>query len=103
MYSKIECGKRLRQLREATGKTQQEVAQETSISVDTLRKVEQGRSMASAWFIDVLSRYYNVSTDYIITGKDKIKIEISESPDSSTSEKEIIVGRIVSDLKKLVE
>lgn len=69
MYDKMECGKRLKQLREAIGKTQQEVAQELSISVDTLRKLEQGKRMPSAWIIDILGNYYKTSTDYIISGK----------------------------------
>lgn len=40
MYNKRDCGNRLRQLREAINKTQQEVADEIGISVDTICKVE---------------------------------------------------------------
>lgn len=103
MYDKIECGKRLKLLREATKKTQQEVAQDLSISVDTLRKLEQGKRMPSAWIIDILGNYYQTTTDYIISGKSKTQIQDSEQQNSTSSEKKIILERIMEDLKKLVE
>lgn len=103
MYDKIECGKRLKQLREAIGKTQQEVAQDLSISVDTLRKLEQGKRMPSAWIIDILGDYYKITTDYIISGKSEPPMEAFENPDSTSPEKKIILERIMTDLKKLVE
>lgn len=103
MYDKIECGKRLKQLREATGKTQQEVAQDLNISVDTLRKLEQGKRMPSAWIIDILGNYYKITTDYIISGKSGTPDEILENQDSTSPEKKIILNRIMADLKRLVE
>lgn len=103
MYDKMECGKRLKQLREAIGKTQQKVAQELSISVDTLRKLEQGKRMPSAWIIDILGNYYKTTTDYIISGKSGMPIEILENQDSTSPEKKIILDRIMADLKRLME
>ncbi|MCM1494484.1 MAG: helix-turn-helix domain-containing protein [Bacteroides sp.] len=103
MYDKIECGKRLKLLRESVQKTQQEVSLDLSISVDTLRKLEQGKRMPSAWIIDILGTYYNTTTDYIISGKSGAQSEVPENPNSALSEKKIILERIMSDLKKLVE
>lgn len=103
MYDKMECGKRLKLLREAARKTQQEVAQDLSISVDTLRKLEQGKRMPSAWIIDILGTYYKTTTDYIISGKSGTQIEILENSNSTSPEKKIILERIMADLKKLAE
>ncbi|MCM1172050.1 MAG: helix-turn-helix domain-containing protein [Clostridium sp.] len=103
MYDKIECAKRLKSLREAAKKTQQEVAQDLNISVDTLRKLEQGKRMPSAWIIDILGNYYKITTDYIISGKNEIQIQNLERPNSTSSDKKVILERIMVDLKRLVE
>ena len=47
MYDKKECGDRLKRLRKAKGKTQEEVAKEIGVSVDTICKVEQGKRSPS--------------------------------------------------------
>lgn len=103
MYDKIECAKRLKLLREAAKKTQQEVAQDLNISVDTLRKLEQGKRMPSAWIIDILGNYYKITTDYIISGKNEIQIQNLEHQSATSSEKKVILERIMVDLKRLVE
>ena len=49
MFDKKECGERLRWLRKAKEKTQDEVSIELSISADTIRKLEQGIRSYRAW------------------------------------------------------
>ncbi len=68
MNDKTECGKRIKTLRILMGKTQQEVAAETMISIDTLRKLEQGKRWPSIIVTDVLKNYYHTTSDYILFG-----------------------------------
>lgn len=69
MYDKVECGVRLKGLRESLGKIQRDVAKDIDISTDTLRKIEQGKRSPSLAVVDLLAAYYNTTADYIISGK----------------------------------
>ncbi|MDE6026231.1 MAG: helix-turn-helix domain-containing protein [Lachnospiraceae bacterium] len=71
MYDKIECGNRLKHLREVKGKTQHEVAAETGISVNTIRKLEQGKRTITLTLVDRLRDYYKTTADYIVSGTQK--------------------------------
>lgn len=76
MYDKVECGIRLKGLRESLGKTQREVANDVDISVDTLRKLEQGKRSPSLAVVDLLTTYYNTTADYIISGHGAYQEEV---------------------------
>ena len=97
MYDKIQCGNRLKHLREVKGKTQHEVAAEIGISVDTIRKLEQGKRAPSVTVVDRLREYYKTTADYIISG-------ISEnSYDLLDKDKQLIVDSVIEGIKKLIE
>ena len=55
-----EAGVRLKQLRRKKEITQEQVAAELNISVDTLRKNEQGIRGMSVELLDIYADYYNV-------------------------------------------
>lgn len=96
MYDKIECAKRLKHLRTIRGKTQHEVAKEMGISVETIRKLEQGKRIPSIVTVDRLREYYKTSSDYIISG-------ITEEQDGLLSrDKQEIVEAVVECVKKLI-
>lgn len=52
MYDKIAVGRRLKCLRHMTGKTQMEVSKEIGVSIETIRKLEQGKKGASMQVLD---------------------------------------------------
>ncbi len=68
MYDPKGSGIRLRQLREELGKTQMEVAKETGLCIDTICKLEQGKRSPSVTVVNILRKYYNTTSDYIISG-----------------------------------
>ncbi|MCM1171520.1 MAG: helix-turn-helix domain-containing protein [Clostridium sp.] len=68
MYDKIAVGRRLKCLRHMAGKTQMEVAREIGISVETVRKLEQGKKGASMEVLDLLRDYYDSKMDFIMYG-----------------------------------
>ena len=68
MYSLNESAKRLKNLRKEMHKTQDQVAVELGISVDTVRKNEQGVRGLSIDSALMYAEYYGTSIDYIIRG-----------------------------------
>lgn len=85
MYDLVESGKRLKELRFRTGKTQIQVAEELGISLDTVKKNEQGFRGLSVDQADMYADYYESSIDYIVNGNEKCtgKLEklLAEYPD----------------------
>ncbi len=96
MYDKIECAKRLKHLREVKGKTQREVASETGLSVDTIRKLEQGKRTPSVMVVDRLREYYKTTADYIISGIRE------EQHDLLDKDNQLIVDSVIEGIKKLI-
>lgn len=103
MYDKVGFGKRLRALRESYNKTQSEVAEEIGISIDTIRKLEQGKRSPSVIVVDLLSDYYNISADYIISGATKQNAGVEDVFMSVPKEKREIIERIIGDIRELIE
>ncbi len=103
MYNKKECGSRIKRLREATGKTQKEVADEMKLSVDTICKIEQGRRCPSIMVVDVLRKYYNTTSDYIIYGNldtiEACKAILGTVP----TEKREAVEQLMENIKDLIK
>lgn len=75
MYNMKEAGVRLKELRRKKEITQEQVAAELNISVDTLRKNEQGIRGMSVELLDIYADYYNVDMDYIVNGQKNNSIE----------------------------
>ena len=60
----------LRLVRKARNLNQQKVAMDLNISRESLSYYENGKREPSlAWLVE-MSRYFNVSIDYLITGKE---------------------------------
>lgn len=59
----------LKDLRESKGLTFEQLSEQTSISVDTLKLIEQDSGQAEWCDIATLSKLYKISPDYIYIGK----------------------------------
>ena len=64
----VEIGKRIRLIREARGKTREQIAEIEEISAQFLFYIETGRKGMTSRTIVNLARALNVSTDFILTG-----------------------------------
>ena len=71
-----EAGVRLKQLRRKKEITQEQVAAELNISVDTLRKNEQGIRGMSVELLDIYADYYNVD----ITSMKEVPEQLRKPP-----------------------
>ena len=64
MYDLEQTGKCVKRLRK--NMTQQEFAEQVNISLDTVRKIEQGRRGMSIDILIEIADFFNVSTDYLL-------------------------------------
>lgn len=62
--------KRIRDLREDSDKTQQEVADMLNMHRSVYRRYENGERETPAWVVVKLADYYHVSTDYLLERTD---------------------------------
>lgn len=68
--SKVAVGRRLRYLRRQKGKTAPEVSKETGIPASTIFAYERGAASIPAERIEALARYFDVSPEWLLTGKE---------------------------------
>ena len=60
----------LRAIRKKKGFSQQKVAMDLNISREALSYYENGKRNPDVSMLIAMSKYFNVSIDYLITGKD---------------------------------
>ena len=60
----------LREIRKKKGLSQQKVAMDLNISREALSYYENGKRNPDVSKLIAMSKYFNVSIDYLITGKD---------------------------------
>ena len=65
----VAIGRRLKQLREKTGKSQMKVAEDVGVHWMTIFNIEKGKRGFSVITLLSLSQYYGVSTDFILKGE----------------------------------
>ncbi len=61
-----EFGKRITELRESSGNSQEEICVKLGVTQQTLSRYEKGQRQASLDFVVKASRYFNVSADYLL-------------------------------------
>lgn len=81
---KIAFGKRLRELRKATGHSQSFVAGHIGIDTNYLSQIELGRKNPSMAVLVKIKKYFNVSIDELIadnysTEDSKLKVELQHA------------------------
>ena len=102
MYDKKSCGERLKKIRTFKSKTQKQVSNEIGVSVDTLRKLEQGKRAPSVGVVDLLANYYGVTADYIISGIERNN-EYNEKLSVVSKEKRAKVEEVIDGILELVK
>lgn len=81
----IESGRRVKEIRELRGKTQEEFAEELCISTSALKKIESGENGVSNNILRKLIKM-DVSSDYILEGKRKNLEKLLFEVENSTAE-----------------
>ena len=78
-YSLEEIGQRIRALREKKGWTQEEIASKLHLTRSAWKAKEEGRGDLKTELIIQLSRLFNVTTDFLLTGIDAQNVNISRA------------------------
>ena len=73
-----EIGQRIRVLRKEKRLSQLELANRLDINIDHLSRIENGNKGMSLDLLTEFSKYFSVSTDYILFGKKQNTEEIKE-------------------------
>lgn len=68
-YDIVESGCRIRKLRTAGGMTRQDLADAVGLSLDALRKIENGNNGAKIDTLVAFSELFHVSLDYLVCGQ----------------------------------
>lgn len=72
-------GERIKELRKKRGLTQQQLARDLGVSVSAVGMYEQGRREPDNRILSMLCRYFSVSADYMLLGReDEVSMELSE-------------------------
>ncbi|MBR1758447.1 MAG: helix-turn-helix transcriptional regulator [Lachnospiraceae bacterium] len=71
-FDQIEFGKRMRELRRLEGMTQEKLAEEMWVSYAHINKLENGRGGCSLDLLLNLAEFFEVSTDYLLLGRDNM-------------------------------
>ena len=78
--------KRMRELREEKGITQENVAEMLDVNRITYAGYEMGRFTPNAWQIVQLASYYGVTTDYLLALTDSKQPYVKTLPDIPTKD-----------------
>ena len=68
-FDPVECGKRIKALRENKNLTRAQLAEQLNISFDHMRSIETGRRVCSIDLMVEYAVFFGVSLDYLIVGK----------------------------------
>lgn len=68
-YDLVESGKRIRNLRKQFGLTQEELAEQLGVALNTISRIEIGQRGVSIDLALELAVHFNSTLDYIIAGR----------------------------------
>lgn len=95
-------GNRLFDLRKERGISQERLAQETGLKIDTYRAIEQGKTKGRIDTLAILTDYFHVSLDYLICGNKSVanELEIQMAALSEEGKKKVyrIIGAVICEI-----
>ena len=68
-FNQVEFGQRVKALRKENGYTLQQMADELNVSYEQYKKIENGNHGCSIALLLDISSFFDVSTDYLLTGR----------------------------------
>lgn len=68
-FDPVECGKRMKALRESKNLTQMQLAEQLNISLNHVKALEHARRLFSIDLVIEISAFFDVSLDYLLLGK----------------------------------
>ncbi len=94
-FNQVEFGKRVKVLRKENGYTLQQMADELNVSYEHYKKIENGNHGCSIALLLDISAFFDVSTDYLLTGRSFETLHIQKQLSAA---QDILAG-LMKDLK----
>ena len=94
-FNQREFGQRVKALRKEDGLTLQQMADELNLSYEHYKKIENGAHGCSIMVLLDISSFFDVSTDYLLTGRSFESLHIQKQ----LSETQAILADIAKGLK----
>lgn len=92
----------VKKLRETAGLKQEQVASDMGINLKTYQAIEQGKRSGRIDTLCIIADYYNVTLDYLVTGK-IILNDISRIVESVSNENKPKLCMIIENIVKTLE
>jgi len=70
MYNINESGARIKELRMKKGVTQEQMANDLGVTVETVSRIERGVRGASIDLMSILSKYFDTTIDFLVNGNE---------------------------------
>ena len=100
-YDQKESGKRIAALRKKNGLTQEELAQKMNVSYSFISKLELGYFGASVDVLLELSSHFDVSLEFLVTGKEKQNDKLKHQIEMM-EQQILMMQKMLSDVKQLL-
>ena len=94
-FNQVEFGQRVKALRKENGLTIQQMADDLNISYEHYKKIENGGHGCSITVLLDISDYFDVSTDFLLTGRSFETLHIQKQ----LTEAQSILSDIMKNLK----
>ena len=94
-FNQMEFGQRVKALRKENGLTIQQMADDLNISYEHYKKIENGGHGCSITVLLDISAYFDVSTDFLLTGRSFETLHIQKQ----LTEAQAILANVVNSLK----
>lgn len=94
-FNQVEFGHRVKALRKENGLTLQQMADELNVSYEHYKKIENGNHGCSIALLLDISTFFDVSTDYLLTGRSFETLHIQKQLSAA---QDILAG-LMKDLK----
>ena len=97
-YDAVEFGKRLKMARKKAGMTQENLAEELILSVDSISRIENGKVMCMPEHLVHICEILNVSSDYLYFGTE---VKVQEGNQSLKNIHSMLNDCTLGDLKRI--
>ena len=90
-FNQVEFGQRMQEARKLAGMTQEELAEQLNIGPVHVYNIENGRKGCSIDLLLEFAELFEVSTDYLLTGRGNMNAEIREHLQGAIDELEVLL------------
>lgn len=100
-YDVVKSGERIKRLRKLKGLTQMQLSEEIGVSMEALRKLENGRNGTKIDNLLLFAEYFQVTLDYLVAGRQQENVLTEILAGCTEAEKNFIYKMVEDTVKNL--